>query len=81
MGEPEGLQKQDRRHQNYKFKQSNETRKVVSTRNLSGPESSVPTLANHKLTAESVPALYGSFNTVSTSKTDILLEKHFYKCT
>ena len=63
-------------HQNYKFKQSNQTRKVVSKRNLSSPESSVPTLANHKLTAESVPALYGSFNRVSTSKTDILLDKH-----
>jgi hypothetical protein len=62
LGEPDGLQKQDRGHQNYKFKQSNQTRKVVSNRNLSGPDSSVPTLANHKLTAESVPALYGSVN-------------------
>jgi hypothetical protein len=57
-----GCKNKIRGHQNYKFKQSNQTRKIVSNRNLSTPDSSVPTLANHKLTAESVPALYGSVN-------------------
>jgi hypothetical protein len=53
------------RHQYPKFKQNDltSTRKNID---LSDSESSLLTLANHKFTVESVPALYKRFNVIST---------------